>query len=367
MKPQVMVLGSFRRTAGDDRIGGLSFACQSLVDSELKDSFRFLCVDSTITSIRSRSTLARLPGAARRLISTFWFLMFGRLRAVMCFSSHGTSFIEKGVLITIGSVLGRKMILLPRSGHLVSQVQRSQAFKRFVQLVLWRATFVVCQSESWRSYFRSLVQPSQHAKFIVIENWLSPSAFVEPEASNAGSGLTGGFVVGYMNRIEPEKGVFEFIQAVLLAHAANPAIRGVIHGDGGALEDVQARLREPEVAGIIGYGGWLDGSAKRSALRKLDAYLFASHAEGFPNSLLEVLALKVPVVSVRVGAVADVLEHGQSALLAEIGDAATMAAHLLALAENPDLRQRLAEQAYCRVSASNALPSAVKRFGEILQ
>jgi len=361
----VLLMGSFRRTAGDDRIGGLGFACQSLVESELADGIDFVRIDSTITSIRSRAWLGRLPAAAWRMTRCLWHLGPGGVTRALCFASHGSSFAEKGVLILAGSLLGRRMLLFPRSGHLVGQVQRSPIFRRFVQWVLRRSHRVICQSESWRIYFRGLVEPEHTDKFIVVENWLPASSFIAPSASVARSMSPDLFVVAFFNRIEPEKGVHDFIDAVVLAHASDPRITGVIHGDGAALEDVQKRLADIP-SGCITYGGWLDGDGKREALRAADAYLFVSHAEGFPNSLLEVLALKLPTVSVRVGAVADVLEDGTSALLADVGDVALLARHLLSLAADRGLGERLAEAAYERVSRENGLPSAIAKLRQVL-
>lgn len=366
-KPRVLVLGSFTRTAGDDRIGGMGFACQALVASSLSRDYDFLLVDSTLRSIRVGSFLSRLPAAASRLLRSLWHLGPGRAQAALCFAGPGASFVEKGCLVIAGSLLGRRMYLLPRSGHLVGQIGRSRLFRWFARSVLRRAHGVVCQSESWRQYYSGLAAPVDRHKFVVVENWLPAEALVAPEAACAGSATAGGFLVGYMNRIERDKGVFDYIEAVREAHAADPQIRGVIYGDGSALDEVRKKLAGPALAGIIEYRGWLDGAGKREALRGLDAYLFVSHAEGFPNSLLEVLGLKVPVVSVRVGAVTDVLEDARSALLADIGDSATLARQLLLLAHAPELRSSLADRAYQRIRDHNTLECAVQRFREILR
>jgi len=364
LKPRLLVMGSFSRTAEDNRIGGLGFACQSLVNSKLADSYEFIAIDSTISSIRHRAWLMRLPAASVRMLRCLWHLSFGGVERALCFASHGSSFAEKGVLVLAGSLLGRKMFLFPRSGHLVAQFERSRLFAAFARRVLGSAESVLCQSESWRGYFESLAGPGK-CRADVVENWLADEAFIAPEAAVASSIADGCFVVAYLNRIEREKGIHDFIDAVCLAHRANPRIVGVIHGDGAELEAVQARIAAlPEAC--VRYDGWLDGEAKSAALRGVDALVFASHAEGFPNSLLEALAQKVPVVSVRVGAVPDVLVHGESALLADIGDVAAMAQHLLALAADRRLAERLAQAAYARVREHNRLATAVDRLKDIL-
>jgi glycosyltransferase involved in cell wall biosynthesis len=364
VKRRLLVLGSFRSTASEGRVGGLGFACQSLVSSPLAGEFEFVPVDSTIESLRSRTTLARLPSAAARIVRSAWTLSAGRIDTALCFSSHGTSFLEKGVVVLAGRLLGRRMILLPRSGHLVRQTARSRLFRGFARAVLGRASVVVCQSAWWQAFYRGLAGGDPE-RFVVVENWLPEEDFIAADAPVAASG-EGAFVVGYLNRVEADKGIYEFVEAVRRAHAANHAIRGVIYGDGREAEPLRARLAAEGLDEVITWGGWLDDRGRRRALRALDAYLFASHAEGFPNSLLQVIAQKVPVISVRVGAVVDMLEHGVSGLLTEVGDVQALAGHVLELAANAPLRVRLAEAAYARASAHNRLSGAVDRFRAIL-
>jgi glycosyltransferase involved in cell wall biosynthesis len=362
-RADVILVGAIRPALEDRRIGGQAFACRSLLDSRLSQRYRIHPIDSSIASIQSRSGIGRIPSAVGRIARFLWLLISGRGDACLLFCSYGLSFIEKGSMALLARLFGGTVLLMPRSGHLLAQIERSRVFRSWVRFVLRHGGTVVCQSESWREYFNGLC--GGRGRFLVIENWLADSAFCTLEAPQSASGGSE-FVVGYLNRIEREKGIFDFLDVVRLASARVPNLRAVVYGDGSQLAEMQQWIDAHGLQETIAYGGWVDGAAKTDALRRLDAYLLTSHVEGFPNSLLEALALKVPSISVMVGAVGDVLTHGESGLLAPVGDVALLAEHLERLAYDESLRARLADSAYARVRRCNTIEHAVTKLEGVI-
>jgi glycosyltransferase involved in cell wall biosynthesis len=55
------------------------------------------------------------------------------------------------------------------------------------------------------------------------------------------------------------------------------------------------------------------------------------------------MAMKRPVVALRSGGVPEVVAHGRSGLLSEVGDADALAANLARMFGDPDLRRRFGE------------------------
>lgn len=366
-KKRVLVVGAFRRSELDNRIGGLAFACSSLVQSGLSQQFDFLLVDSTIKSIRNRSGLRRFPSAVFRVAKCVWLMLFRRPSYVICFSSHGNSFLEKGLITWLGRVLGRRVLLFPRSGHLIRQIESSRVMRSIARTTIRSAWRVLCQSESWKRRFVVLGEETGdhlNDKYQVVENWLRDDAFA-PSDTEVASSAGNRFVVGFYNRIESTKGVFDFVAAVAEANRRNPLVEGVIFGDGAHSNRLEDVLAEPENAAIR-YEGWLDDDQK-NRLRHIDLMLFCSHAEGFPNSLLETIALKVPTVATRVGAVPDILDDGVSGLLVDVSDCQAMTSAILTLVEQPLVRTQFAEAAYLRAKSQNSLERAIIRFQSLLK
>jgi glycosyltransferase involved in cell wall biosynthesis len=72
-----------------------------------------------------------------------------------------------------------------------------------------------------------------------------------------------------------------------------------------------------------------------------DILLNASRADNFPGSLVEAAAAGLAVVSTAAGGIPHIFENGSSALLAEVGDCAGLAAAVLRVLEDPDLASAL--------------------------
>jgi len=72
----------------------------------------------------------------------------------------------------------------------------------------------------------------------------------------------------------------------------------------------------------------------------LDVIALTSLNEGTPVSLIEAQAAGKPIVSTRVGGIADVVLENQTALLSEITDEKTFSNNLLRLVNDPELREK---------------------------
>ena len=73
----------------------------------------------------------------------------------------------------------------------------------------------------------------------------------------------------------------------------------------------------------------------------LDVVCLTSLNEGTPVSLIEAQAANKPIVSTRVGGIADIVLEGKTALLSEVTDEAGFAQQLLKLVNNPDIRRQM--------------------------
>lgn len=77
----------------------------------------------------------------------------------------------------------------------------------------------------------------------------------------------------------------------------------------------------------------------------LDLYVITSRSEGGPKALLESWATGVPVVSTRVGMPADLIDHANNGMLAEVDDVKGLTNSSIALIEDDGLHARCRRQA----------------------
>lgn len=148
-----------------------------------------------------------------------------------------------------------------------------------------------------------------------------------------------------VGRLETEKN--PLLLADVLAELG-PGWRLRIVGEGPLDASLRARLEARGVAGqaeLLGYVPLDDGLFE--LYRDADLFLHVSWTEGLPQVLLEAFAARLPVVATDVGGVGAVARG--AALLVPPGDAAAAATAVRRLADDPELRDRLAEAGVARV------------------
>ncbi|MGB7888000.1 MAG: glycosyltransferase, partial [Xanthobacteraceae bacterium] len=80
-----------------------------------------------------------------------------------------------------------------------------------------------------------------------------------------------------------------------------------------------------------------------------DIFVLPSHQEGFSNALLEAMAARLPAVATAVGGNIDAVADNETGLLVPVRDPRALAAAILRLAQNPDLRRSFGDAARRRV------------------
>jgi glycosyltransferase involved in cell wall biosynthesis len=122
----------------------------------------------------------------------------------------------------------------------------------------------------------------------------------------------GGWVIGYVGRLVPEKGIDLLIRAVAHFESAEPAVQLLIVGSGPEKERLQSLARQ---AGVAERCRWVEAvpyEAINAYLNLLDVLVLPSRTtlhwkEQFGRVLVEAMACGVPVVGSTTGAIPDVI------------------------------------------------------------
>jgi glycosyltransferase involved in cell wall biosynthesis len=102
-----------------------------------------------------------------------------------------------------------------------------------------------------------------------------------------------------------------------------------------------------------------------SEMDRADVLLFPSHDEGFPYTVLEAMALSLPVVASRVGAIPDMIEHGRGGFLVEPRNVDGLCTALAALQADPSLRACMGAHNRARVEAEYTHAAVVAQLADI--
>ncbi|HLG91738.1 MAG TPA: glycosyltransferase family 1 protein, partial [Acidimicrobiales bacterium] len=145
-----------------------------------------------------------------------------------------------------------------------------------------------------------------------------------------------------LGTLEPRKDVPGLLAAFERLAGSHPGLRLVVAGpDGwGTAAFEQALGRSPFADRVVRLG-YLGQAERAGLLRGAAVFAYPSVYEGFGLPPLEAMAVGVPVVCTRAGALPEVV--GQAALLVEPGDPEALAGAIACLLDDQAARARLIE------------------------
>jgi glycosyltransferase involved in cell wall biosynthesis len=180
-----------------------------------------------------------------------------------------------------------------------------------------------------------------------IGDWGSGDGYVQSPIPSPQSPIPNPFVVGYLGRLVPQKGLLDLVEALPLLPAH---MRVRLIGDGVQKPQLLARATELGVHDRLELVAWTNDVP--AELRRLHALALPSHTtrgwkEQFGRVLIEAMSCGVPVVGSSSGEIPNVI--GDAGLIYSEGDVRALAATLGRLAAQPALYADLARRGRARV------------------
>lgn len=170
-------------------------------------------------------------------------------------------------------------------------------------------------------------------------------------------------VAGVVGRLDERKGHRYFLEAVAGLTGQEPALRGLVVGEGRERANIEARhvaLGLGERVRVLGYWPSLN-----EALAAIDVFVLPSLMEGHPLAILEAMAAGKPVVATRVGGNPEAVEDGVTGLLVPPRDPGALGRAIAALARDPERAQRMGREGRRRVEERFSLDSARRANEEV--
>jgi glycosyltransferase involved in cell wall biosynthesis len=153
--------------------------------------------------------------------------------------------------------------------------------------------------------------------------------------------------LGRMAAEERAKGFDQVIELMPRLRASCPSLVYLCAGDGDDRPRLEAKAREMGYADAVVFTGRIPEDRKPDYLRLADAFVMASHWEGFGIVVIEALACGVPVVGSTADATQEALLHGELGPAVDPDDPeALLRAILEALASPRQVPERLSYYAF---------------------
>lgn len=174
-----------------------------------------------------------------------------------------------------------------------------------------------------------------------------------------------GKLVGVVGRLSAEKGIDTTLQVAQKVIMARPDTYFVLVGDGPVRQDVEKSILELGLSKNVFLVGFRKDALNIYA--GLDLFLSTSLTEGTPNTVLEALAMEVPVVHTAVGGVPEIIEDGVDGILCKVGDVEGIAQIVLSVLNDEERAGQLRErgrQSACSRFSFTARMNAIESFYE---
>ena len=175
---------------------------------------------------------------------------------------------------------------------------------------------------------------------VVIPNGVYVDRFAAAGRDERWTGTLEAPTIAFLGRLdEPRKGLPVLLGAVPAVLDRIPGARFLVAGRGDFGRDEAAELLGPRASSVEFLGGVSD-EEKAELLASADVYCAPqTGGESFGIVLVEAMAAGTPVVASDLGAFSRVLDEGQAGVLFRTGDSADLAATLLRVLDDPQLRR----------------------------
>lgn len=259
---------------------------------------------------------------------------------------------------------GNKTSLLAFSRGYTKDSLRVRIYGLMDRINLRFADHIIAVSLAQKRKLTSLLIPDN--KISVVHNAINAEDFrkVEPLDLHARYRFPpGAKVCVTVGRFSAEKGQTYLVKAARKAINANDSLRFVLYGDGPDLTRIKKLIRRLSLENEIFCPGF-EKNVTRS-IKGACVLINPSLSEGFPNVVLEAMALRVPVIATAVGGVPELIRHGENGYLVPPKEPDAITRAILEVTSNPDKAARVAEKGWEMISKNFSFEGQYRKLAEI--
>lgn len=217
------------------------------------------------------------------------------------------------ILVSLISYFIKIPYIIGRESNIYNQMAkfgglRSRFWGMFVNFFYQRFDTIVCQSKEMEESFLHEFAINKY-KLVVIPNPVIIPENDEPDTPQAEKKVL------IVARLAPEKGH----KRLLDIFAGMPHdFYLTIAGDGPLKQEIEKQIQILGIQNRVSLAGHIYDVNSLLAQHRL--FVLASYTEGFPNAVLEALAMGIPVVAFMVGGLTELIKPGFNGYIAEQGN-----------------------------------------------
>ncbi|MFA6320562.1 MAG: glycosyltransferase [Candidatus Omnitrophota bacterium] len=264
---------------------------------------------------------------------------------------------------TIGARLaGVKNIVLTQHGSM----GKSKRMGFALQVLSRFASKAVAVSQNTRDYLMQLYKIDP-AKIVTIENGVDERVNAKNQAKRSEMrsrlGIKNEFVIGSVARLSPEKDHATLFRAFAEVDKRIKQVKLVVVGDGSLKEELMNLSRELGIEKDVIFAG--AQSDIPSFLNTFDLFVMSSYREGMPLTILEAMAVELPVVATDVGDIRKMLKDGETGLLVPPRDPMAIADAVIKILSDEKMRDEMGKGGRRRMEEKFGLNVMSEKYAEL--
>jgi len=223
--------------------------------------------------------------------------------------------------------------------------------------------FVLSQADSIASvseYDATLIRETIHSnlgKIEIVNNAIDPSLFqeVEPVCSNK-------CIITFVGDLEPWKGIPYYARVVQKVLKKSKQAEFWFLGYGSLYESLKLKFGNEKRVKIYGA---VEHTKIPDLLAKSNILIQPSFWEGSPTTIIESMAMGIPVIGSEIGDIPRLLEHGESGKLFKAGNEEELEQKLIESIEHYDDFVKLAQKARPRIRKEFSFAKVTDRIEQL--
>ncbi len=356
--------------------GGVSVRYQDLLDS-IYSSLVDVCFVETQDGIRKfdstgKVNLRNILYSGRHLLRFCLTLIRVKPDVVHIATAASGSFIKHGVMVLFANLFQVKVILAPHCGYRRLIPKDHLLWKYYVKFILDRTDGVIILSREWFALTDELLIDEN--KLLYLPNSINLEPYLSIDRSSEST--NDAFIFLYLGHVGEEKGIFDLIHATkrLITLTDRRFFINLIGGIGVQSSDlkiIKSMIDDYQLGEYLFLYDAEFGEEKLKRFQQADVYIFPSHHEGMPISIIEAMATGLPIIATDVGGIPDLVVNGLSGYLVPVKSPDLLADVMLKLMEDEKQKIDMGEFARKTVVDNHNVEieaySLVDFYNEIIQ
>jgi glycosyltransferase involved in cell wall biosynthesis len=319
-------------------------------------------------------------GLGERLTWPFWEKIRGE-RFVRLIEDENIDLVYTNTMVCFEGAYAARKTKRPHVWHLREILPQNQklfgvfGLNKTLSAILNYSTKIVCVSDAVKHQFPDWQKMPD--KFVTIYNGIEPTVFdpenippVEKPIQAALNITDEAPLLVYVARISPQKGFHDLLEACILLKQQNVAFHLIVMGesiDQKFFERMKQRITEANLDTQIHFLGKTPAELMPSYLKQMDIFVTPSHDEPFARSILEAMAMQLPVVGTDSGGTPEAVVHQETGLIAKTGNPAALADALKRLILDSTLRKQYGENGRKKVTCDFLIQQTVNNIHTLLE